>query len=290
MSQLLGKAGKSLFERHLEQYSPADPLYEEYTNDQGKKKRRKRAIPPGLSSRDTKILKSVQKRAHYLDKGFSICGFRFGWTFIIGIIPGAGDVADATLNYVLVVRKARKADLPSWLVSRMLFNNAVSAGVGLVPFAGDIALAVFKANSRNAALLEEFLRIRGEEFLKLNAEGRGAEAVAAASPDNGKKLKGKGKGKQVAAGVSKTDAEQVKPGSGIAKAETVPGGAAPAAGEQRAQATSSALASSGSGKSMTRKGFSSFFAGGKEKDKPKVPAVPGDKSRFVENVDGTKKA
>lgn len=28
-------------------------------------------------------------------------------------------------------------------------------------------MASFKANSRNAALLEEFLRIRGEEFLKV---------------------------------------------------------------------------------------------------------------------------
>ena len=31
---------------------------------------------------------------------------------------------------------------------------------------GDIVLATWKANSRNAALLEEFLRVRGEEFLK----------------------------------------------------------------------------------------------------------------------------
>lgn len=52
----------------------------------------------------------------------------------------------------------------------MLFNNAVSAAVGLVPFVGDIVLAVYKANSRNAALLEEFLRIRGEEFLKQESE------------------------------------------------------------------------------------------------------------------------
>lgn len=46
-------------------------------------------------------------------------------------------------------------------------NNAVSIAVGLVPVAGDVVLAVFKANSRNAALLEEFLRIRGEEFIKM---------------------------------------------------------------------------------------------------------------------------
>jgi hypothetical protein len=49
----------------------------------------------------------------------------------------------------------------------MLLNNAVSVAVGLVPIAGDIVLAVYKANSRNAALLEEYLRVRGEEFIKM---------------------------------------------------------------------------------------------------------------------------
>jgi len=37
----------------------------------------------------------------------------------------------------------------------------------LIPFVGDVILATFKANSRNAALLEEYLRIRGEEYLKV---------------------------------------------------------------------------------------------------------------------------
>lgn len=45
-------------------------------------------------------------------------------------------------------------------------NNAVSAAAGFIPILGDVVLAAYKANSRNAALLEEFLRIRGEEFLK----------------------------------------------------------------------------------------------------------------------------
>ena len=99
--------------------------------------------------------------------GFSICGIHFGWTVIIGFIPVVGDVVDATLSYVLVVRKAKQAEIPGWLLRRMLFNNAVSAGVGLVPVAGDILLGVWKTNSRNAHLLEEFLRIRGEEFLKI---------------------------------------------------------------------------------------------------------------------------
>ncbi|KAG2146092.1 uncharacterized protein EDB93DRAFT_1149610 [Suillus bovinus] len=193
MTSYLQKAGTRLFEKNLEQYRPEDPLYEFYTDKHGKQRRRKRAIPPGLSARDAKILKSVQRRAHYLDKGFSICGLRFGWTFIIGIIPGAGDVADVTLNYFLVVRKARQAELPGWLVRRMLLNNAISALSGLVPVAGDVVMAVFKANSRNAALLEEFLRIRGDEFLKMQAD------------------EAQGTGQSV----PKKDSQQVKPGAGM---------------------------------------------------------------------------
>ncbi|KAF7292868.1 hypothetical protein MIND_01185800 [Mycena indigotica] len=203
---LLRKAGRTLFEKHLQQYAPADPMYEEYTTAQGKKKRRRRAIPEGLSARDAKILKSVQRRAHYLDKGFSLCGFRFGWTFIIGIIPGAGDVADASLNYLLVVRKARKADLPNWLIQRMLMNNAASALMGLVPLAGDVAMAAFKANSRNAALLEEYLRIRGEEFLKIEKAKAGElnkkKDGPVAPPD---------------------DIKQIHPGAGKEPGEVVPG-------------------------------------------------------------------
>lgn len=53
-----------------------------------------------------------------------------------GLIPVAGDVTDAFLNYYLVLRVCRKADLPPWLVRQMLFNNSVSIAVGFVPLAG----------------------------------------------------------------------------------------------------------------------------------------------------------
>ncbi|KAF8524912.1 hypothetical protein BU17DRAFT_74670 [Hysterangium stoloniferum] len=168
-SYIARKAGLSLFERHLENYAPQDPLYETYVDSKGKTKRRKRELPPGLSARDAKILQSVKKRAHHLDKGFYVCGIRFGWTFIIGIIPIVGDVANAGLNHIFVIKKAKKAEIPRWLLRRMILNNIVSTGIGLVPFVGDVAMAAFKANSRNAALLEEFLRIRGEEYLKATA-------------------------------------------------------------------------------------------------------------------------
>jgi len=49
MSALLGKAGKKLFEQHLESYAPADPLYETYTDERGRQKRRKVRPTPPLS-------------------------------------------------------------------------------------------------------------------------------------------------------------------------------------------------------------------------------------------------
>ena len=63
-----------------------------------------------MSKRDEKILRKVKARARRLDRGFSLCGLRFGWTFLIGFIPVVGDVTDAVLNYTLVVRKAKQAE------------------------------------------------------------------------------------------------------------------------------------------------------------------------------------
>jgi hypothetical protein len=45
-----------------------------------------------------------------------MCGVRFGWTFFIGLIPVVGDVANASLNYYLVVRKAKQVE---WVFSRI---------------------------------------------------------------------------------------------------------------------------------------------------------------------------
>jgi len=217
MASFIGKkAGKKLFEKHLDQYTPQDPLYEFYTDDKGKQKRRQRQLPPGLSKRDARILKSVQRRAHYLDKGFNLCGLRCGWTFVIGLIPVVGDVADISLNYFLIVRKAKQADIPPWLLRQMLMNNFVSAGAGLVPVVGDLVIAMYKANSRNAALFEEFLRIRGEEFLKLGSDGR------ALNTGNKAEQQSKGWAWVKKRGVSQKDAEQVKPGSGLTEGEVVP--------------------------------------------------------------------
>jgi len=121
-----------------------------------------------------------------------------------------------------VLRKARQADLPDWLVRRMLLNNLISAGVGFIPIAGDIAIAVFKANSQNARLLRDFIEIRGQQYLKAEAEGRLPLEDKTKEKDTKKIKEGKGKGK--ASEVEKSKEEQlvdIKPGAGVEAGETV---------------------------------------------------------------------
>lgn len=113
-----------------------------------------------------------------LDKGFKMCGMRFGWTFVIGLIPVVGDVTDFLLSHHLVVKKAEQIEkyvtwhlrdsFPPELLARMKANNTVSAGLGFIPFVGDIVLATFKTNSRNAHIVEEctFIRYANRSFAR----------------------------------------------------------------------------------------------------------------------------
>ncbi|WFD07570.1 hypothetical protein MVES1_002937 [Malassezia vespertilionis] len=150
MAQILTATGSTFAKKYVDNFSkrfePEDPYYETYEHN-GKQKRRKRPLPQGLTRKEEKILRKVLRRAHYLDKGFNICGMRFGWTFLIGLIPLAGDLVDALLNYNLIIKKCKQVDKYV-----MLANNSVSIGLGLVPIVGDIDMRERAAeNLRNQA-------------------------------------------------------------------------------------------------------------------------------------------
>lgn len=63
---------------------------------------------------------------------------------------------------MMVVRDCQNIDggLPPQLYSRMMFNIVLDFLIGLVPFVGDLADAIYKCNTRNAILLEKYLRDR----------------------------------------------------------------------------------------------------------------------------------
>ncbi|PLW14832.1 hypothetical protein PCANC_18175 [Puccinia coronata f. sp. avenae] len=184
-NQIATKVARSFIKGHATALEPRDPLYETSLHPQtGKRKRIQRVLPPGLSKHDEKILKKIRSRAHYLDKGFSICGFRFGWTFLIGFIPVVGDAADAALSYFLVIRPASKCNLPAVLIQRMLFNQILATSVGLIPIIGDILMAIWKVNSRNAALFEDFITLRAKHAMDASQPNAVTPSETAALVEN----------------------------------------------------------------------------------------------------------
>lgn len=74
---------------------------------------------------------------------------------ILGLLlPGAGDLVGSVLGLYTVTLAIRKKVAPI-IIARMLMNLAVDAGVGVIPFAGDLFDLGFKANKRNIALLAD---------------------------------------------------------------------------------------------------------------------------------------
>ncbi len=57
-----------------------------------------------------------------------------------------------------IIREAARAGAPPSVLARMALNVAVEGVVGLVPIAGDVFDAAWKANQRNVALLEAHSR------------------------------------------------------------------------------------------------------------------------------------
>ncbi|KAI9743864.1 MAG: hypothetical protein M1818_002598 [Claussenomyces sp. TS43310] len=170
-------------------FGTEDPYFEQVPatrldgRPSSKTKKRRKALPAGVSEHDGKVLTKVKRRAYRLDMSlWNCCGIRFGWGSVIGIIPAIGDVIDA-LMAVMVMRTAEQIEggLPTGVKSKMMLNIVLDFGIGLVPFLGDIADAVFRANTRNAVLLEKHLRAKGAKALK--AQGEAVPTIDPSHPD-----------------------------------------------------------------------------------------------------------
>ncbi|PHH79515.1 hypothetical protein CDD82_2336 [Ophiocordyceps australis] len=165
---------KILGESLQNKFGKEDPYFEQVPATRlngkptGKLKKRKKALPPGISEHDGQILTKVKRRAYRLDLALcSFLGIRFGWSSVIALVPAIGDALDAFMA-LMVFKTCCQVDggLPSSLKLQMLVNIAVDFAIGLIPFLGDLADAVFKANTRNALLLEQHLRDKGKKELR----------------------------------------------------------------------------------------------------------------------------
>jgi len=127
-----------------------------------KEEKQERAIfkDERLSKKNRKVLKEVCEKAYRWDQQFKCCcfGVQFGWSAILGLIPIIGDALEVLLSLSLV-RKASKVDcgLPTRLYLHMIFNIMLDFGIGFIPVLGDLGDVAFRANTRNAWLLNNHL-------------------------------------------------------------------------------------------------------------------------------------
>ncbi|CAN5909136.1 hypothetical protein BH11MYX3_BH11MYX3_17830 [soil metagenome] len=108
----------------------------------------------GTSTQVDPDLERVRKLSRVLDN-------KFVDPLICFVLPGVGDLAGSLLGLYTVAIAIRRRLSPV-IVARMLMNLALDAALGIVPFLGDAADMMFKANRKNLALLEARVENRGK--------------------------------------------------------------------------------------------------------------------------------
>ena len=104
---------------------------------------------------DPRGLETLRRWARLFDSAFRIPGTQitFGIDPILGLIPGIGDLASPLLS-LLFIWHGLRLGLPRVVLSRMVLNVLIDAGVGAIPVVGDLFDFAWKANVWNLALLE----------------------------------------------------------------------------------------------------------------------------------------
>ena len=113
------------------------------------------AMQTSKTNAKASALQRVRTLTHLLDNAITIPGtsYRIGLDPLLGLLPGAGDIAGSVLSAYIILEAARFG-LPRETLVRMLINLASDAALGSLPIVGDVFDATWKANSRNLALLE----------------------------------------------------------------------------------------------------------------------------------------
>jgi hypothetical protein len=109
----------------------------------------------GRGRRELDRLRAI---ARLFDQAFAVPGtkWRFGIDALFGLVPGLGDIVGAVVA-VYALHVARTLRAPGAIQLHMLGNIAVDAIVGTVPVVGDLFDFVFKAQTRNLALLDAWV-------------------------------------------------------------------------------------------------------------------------------------
>ena len=126
------------------------------------KKPGERVLEGEVLGPETEDERSARERLRFLawllDSSIPIPGTRLtvGLDFLVGLVPVIGDIL-GVLASSIILAEANRLGVPRSVLSRMALNVAVEGVVGMVPLAGDVFDAGWKANQRNVRLLEQWL-------------------------------------------------------------------------------------------------------------------------------------
>ena len=115
-------------------------------------------------------LAQVKWPARLMDDSFRVPGtpLRFGWDSILGLFPGIGDALTSAIS-LLIVHHAWQTNASPLVLARMLANVGIDFVFGAVPLVGDLFDVAFKANRKNARLLEQHLTRRRQRALAVRS-------------------------------------------------------------------------------------------------------------------------
>jgi hypothetical protein len=107
------------------------------------------------------VRRRLERLAWLLDSSIPIPGTRLsvGIDALVGLIPGIGDLLGVLASSYILVEAARMG-VGKAILLRMACNIAIEGVLGIVPLAGDIFDAAWKANQRNVRLLNDWLDSR----------------------------------------------------------------------------------------------------------------------------------
>src|SRR3954447_12935049 len=112
---------------------------------------------PEIGSTRSALVK-VRKVAWLMDSSIPVGGgYRIGIDGLIDFVPGISDVAGVLVS-AYIIYLAASCGAPESVLRRMAVNVLIDALLGAFPVLGVVADSAFKANIRNAAIFEEFLR------------------------------------------------------------------------------------------------------------------------------------
>ena len=82
---------------------------------------------------------SLDVLEYWLDRGFRVPGtnYRFGLDAVLGLIPGAGDLATGAISGAFVLAAIRQG-APKSLIAKMCWNILVDLALGAIPIVGDL--------------------------------------------------------------------------------------------------------------------------------------------------------